>query len=855
MTRSLRTWVPLVSCTFAVTGMLCTALNAAADARAPVHTAVLSDGGPCPAGPTATPISVAVDRGYLGFRDVVASGAPCTLTLDRGFPKRVAGDPPDTATGTVELAFTNAGLQIHFTLQQPVGLTKTVPFAGIDLNADDNINILLKPRASATAFGRSFFTATVNAAGKCSSLNDTPGFQLNHGQCSAAPDDADAALAAGKGQCCWAGLLTIPYDTLIAAGMPTEFAVRIERIVRVSKNRADHYYSGGPALKDDGAWVPVVITGPAVAQHERYLGGASNIGFNPSMPPHRVAATAFLPIDPHDAVLATFADDSGPILTLRDKTLKDIFGSLTTKLANDQLSNFTCVSCASFQTDRTAAFDPPVTSQNVLGADFSSLGVDSVPFAFDAAGYPIDSGFKGFFADQSVAFATMNGTTSSNGAARDTIARLMRRFDWGTQTLRFGLDHAVANRSIATPDATGTFPPIVSTLRHSTNTEASLGYSYAITHSDTGSPSFTTQDSTILSALARYGTQYAGQAQRVDLALSAQVLPPFANTIRQPGSLPTLLAVIGYRSLGPAYGAIDADFDPIAGLHGVYGTLSYAEPNPEKAGFSGISITAHRFSDAFEARDVALTTSASVRLGKAKHFALAGGFTTGTVAASQAARLSSTPFVVTDNQAGATYLPNSSYSLSVTSMSATHELSIGYTQGRSPSCDPTTAGLPPCFAFRQPSVTATVFWLPFSDVFVVANIKNRNDNALSLVSGGPVAGPAVTGSGQDTTAGHIVRNAAVGAYLFNGKCSTLTVSTENRGGSFETFSQSPPKPGFTNTAALELVPAANRPTILVAYSRIGTLGQAPATQFLVRARIGLPERAFRADVRQGCAGR
>jgi hypothetical protein len=262
----------------------------------------------------------------------------------------------------------------------------------------------------------------------------------------------------------------------------------------------------------------------------------------------------------------------------------------------------------------------------------------------------------------------------------------------------------------------------------------------------------------------------------------------------------------------------------------------------------------HRFSDAVEARDVAVTASASVRLGTANHFALAGGVTTGTVAVSQAARLSGSPFVVRDDQGGAAFLPNSSYSLSLTSASASHEASLGYTVGRSPSCDATVTAAP-CFAYRQPSVSATLFWLPVNAVFVVAAIKNQNDNALNLVSGGPVAGEAAAGSGQVTTAGHIVRNAAIGTYLFNGKCSTLTLSTENRGGGFDTFSQSPPSPGFTNTAALELVPTASWPTVLVAYSRVGTLGQTPATQFLLRARLGVPERAFRADVRQNCAGR
>ena len=184
----------LVSCACAAMGTFVVAFGTPADARASATT-LASSAGPCPIGPTAKRISVAVDRGYQGLRHVVAADAPCTLTLERRAPARRPGDPPD-ATGTVELAFTDDGLQIHFDLQQSTGLTKTVPFAGIDLNADDNINILLRTRASATAFGPSIFTATVNPAGKCSSLNDVPGFQLNHAQCDATPDDAGARLPA-----------------------------------------------------------------------------------------------------------------------------------------------------------------------------------------------------------------------------------------------------------------------------------------------------------------------------------------------------------------------------------------------------------------------------------------------------------------------------------------------------------------------------------------------------------------------------------------------------------------------------------------------------------------------------------
>lgn len=360
-----------------------------------------------------------------------------------------------------------------------------------------------------------------------------------------------------------------------------------------------------------------------------------------------------------------------------------------------------------------------------------------------------------------------------------------------------------------------------------------------------------------MSTLVRYGTQYAALGQRLDASLSVQVQPPFADRVRQPGSLPSWLGAIGYRNLGPAYEPLDADFDPLSGLHGLYGIVSYSEPDPTVPGFSAASVTAHRFSDALQPRDELTSTSAAVRLGRKgqpNHFSVIGNVSTGTLAASQAARLSGMPFVLRDDQSGTTYLRQSSYSVSMTSTSDAHQATLGYTQGRSPNCDPTIA-VTPCFTFRQPSVTASLFWQAFRDLFVAGQIKNQNDTSLSLVSGPAQSSEAATSSSQPTTASHIVRSAVVGAFLFNSRCSTLTVSTENRGGAFETFSSNPPAPGFTNTAALELVPTATWPTLLIAYSRTGTLGTAPTTQFLIRARYGLPEHAFRTDVRQACVAR
>jgi hypothetical protein len=133
-------------------------------------------------------------------------------------------------------------------------------------------------------------------------------------------------------------------------------------------------------------------------------------------------------------------------------------------------------------------------------------------------------------------------------------------------------------------------------------------------------------------------------------------------------------------------------------------------------------------------------------------------------------------------------------------------------------------------------------------------MKNQNDTALDLMPS-PLSQGSLSPSRQETTAGHIVRNAALGAYLFKGKCSTLILSTENRGGSFDDFAKTAPKPGFTNTAAVELVPAKAWPALMIAYSRQGTLGSAPSRQFLARIRFGLPKPAFRTDIRSACAQR
>lgn len=412
--------------------------------------------GPLPACPTGSPttIDVAVQRGYQATRDATAAGAPCTLILVRQNPLPPGAADPNTSAVSIE--FTGDGLLVHYDFTQPRGIRKDVPFGGIDLQNNDNVEVVLRDAA-----GHARFSATANAAAKCSSLNRIAGNQLNHAQCGAAAEPPESAALDPKLQDHWKGTLTIGWDVVAAEAMPRTLLLRVDRTVwHGSGKQAGKivYHSGGSGPRDlaSSTWLRVGTLD--VAQRERYVGASSNAGYNLGIPPHRVAGSVFFPVDPHNALSASVSDDAGPLLTVRDASLKDIVPKAKAAL-------FACVSCGSFQTERAAAFQPPFASVDVLGADFSALGVDNTPFAFDAAGFPIDSGFKALLFDESLAIATLNGTTPSGASARDGVIRAARRFDWETQTLRLGAEHVVANRSAApSSSAVGSYAPIASTL-------------------------------------------------------------------------------------------------------------------------------------------------------------------------------------------------------------------------------------------------------------------------------------------------------------------------------------------------------------------------------------------------------
>ncbi len=792
----------------------------------------------CPTGGT-TAVSVDLTQGYQTFHDP-KPGPACRLDFVRAFGPRDLTAPALTVSPDVTVSFTGDGLEADFTITQPT-ILKTVRFDGVTLEPDDNVALFIRKRGAA----KNLLTAYVNANGKCSSVSSVPGNITRHKQCQ-----AGKATITGTG---WSSHLLITYDVLGQDRIPLDFLVRAQVTYHpppVRASRTEKYLSGDPAVpqKDPKLFANDQFVGAAMAATEsvageQYVSAAPNLGnSDPALPPHRTSTLVNVPLSAHDFVSATFSDDTGALLNKRDKALGDI-------LPSDQADALSCISCGSFQSDHSTPFDRLVTSKDTLGFDFGQLGVDSVPFSFDAAGYALDAGFKALIADERIALATLSGTTDNDGAARDAVLRLSRQFDWGTNTFRAGFYHAVATRSNPAPIPADTYVPGGPGVAHTQTSEASFGFSHAFVPSAINDTRVSTAAVKTVSALVRLGTEHAGpDANRVEAAASLIIDPAFADFKRVPTSLPQWGVAVGYRSLGQNYLPLDGDFDPLVGLHGFYGKALYSEPTKTRVGPSGASLSIRRFSDAAQARDVAVTGSISDRLDSGDHFSLTGSFTTGSLSVSQAGRQLSDRITVRDDQLGGTMLPNTSRSGSFTYKNASFfQSSVGYTTGTFQNCDPTLPA-PPCFSYRQSKLTGSLVAFPLSDVFVAGAIKNLNDEGLQLI-GNPIA---AQGALRQSTAGHIVHQIAAGAYLFHGKCSTLTYTTEDRGGSGSSFAKGVPAPGFTNVASLELQPTKTSPALLMAYVRqSGT----PATQFFVRLRFGAPVNAYINDVKSNCDNR
>jgi hypothetical protein len=761
----------------------------------------------------------------------------CSLTLYQSFP--IAGAKQDE--GTFSLAFTKDGLVVSFVKLIRRDVKPQVIYPGEDLNFDDNVAIIVRPPGKAYMI----FSAATNAAGNCSSVSRIPGNVYVHNQCKATLDDS-VPVAGTTGYVYWSGKLVLSYATLAANRVPSPFDVRIQHVRHIDANSAIIFDSGGPDITNAKQDTTVALDTESVVEHEWFVAGASNIGYNQSVPAHRLALLTNLPVDSHNLISAAFSDDSGPLLTKRDATLQNI-------LSKDQYKAFKCTTCGSFQTDHTTPFDALITSSDILGVDFSNLGVDSPPFTFDAAGYPVDSGYKGIFADDTLGLAFLNGTTQNNGVAHDSVVRATRRFNSLSDSLTLGFFDVSANRTMPAPAKAALYPIVDVPLAHSTNTEGSVGYSHTFSATQLHERSEYTSSAVTLSVLGRYGTQYTGMgANRVDLAVAITVQPPYVNLNRQPNTLPNWSFVAGYRSLGAHYLPIDGKFDPLVGVNGYYGQLLYSEPHTNHPGLGAVSLTAHRFSNFAMPQDTLMAEAIAIRLDTHDHFGISSSVSSGNLTASQVARVLY-GVAVSPAQGGQQYLPNNTYSASFTYKMAVqswmYQGSAGYTSGTSQNCNvklPTT----PCYAYTQPSITAGLFSKPTKWIFFDGTIKNQNDTALDLTS------PALEQlSKQPTTAAHIVRKAAFGAYISRDKCSTFVLSTENRGGAVDAFSHSAPQPGFINTAAFEMQTHGPGPAVLVAYDRQSTLVGPPTSEFLLRVRLGVPWNNFQRTLAYNCEGR
>jgi hypothetical protein len=797
----------------------------------------------CATEPSSPALTVRLRQGYRDYRGLIP-GEParhCSLSMT---PAKLLG-AADGTMSTISLDFTDDGIRLTYAVSQPArplasvgnnGITK-----GINVIGDDNLALFVRPRGA----HHTLFIASVNPNGACVSFSHLNGKVLRHDECSAKRIPTASANA-------WSGQLTIPYTAIADTALGTDLDLRVQQMRHVEDPTThrflstNHFLSGGSDLsgRTNADWTRVHLDIDDSARAESFVSAAGQAGHGTGILPHRIAVLSSLPIDSHSLLSAAFSDDSGPLLAKRDKTLKDIIRDKDLRRA------FACVSCGSFESTNTTPFDPIVNSGDVLGIDFSTLGVDSVPFTFDAIGYALDSAYKGIFGDDTVGIAILNGTTSATFGAHDGVLRVARQFSSDADTLSVGLYHAAANRSgVPTPSPTALYAPAIRALANTSTTQLSLGYSHSVLKSAIGDPAFTTMPVRTYGALLRYGSQHTGFGTRFDIAASASYGPPVANFNRLPDTLPKWSAAFGYRNLGPAYAPLDGDFDPLRGLHGFYGEIVLAN-DKGKSAVTAFSLSGHRFSDALQERDKSVNTAATVRFGAGGKMGFALNYMYGRIAESQVARGADTPSFLPDALGGLTMLPNESLSPSLTYKNGTFtQASVGYTNGFSQNCDLTRASSP-CYAYRQPGATATLLTFPFADVFVQAAAKRQDDQAVGLFNG-----VLTSGSGQQTTVGHIVREAALGAYLFNDRCSTLVLSTENRGGSIDNFAASPPQPGFTNTAALELQRRTLPASLLVAYARSATLGNAPSTQFLVRLRIGVPRAAYLSNVRRDCSTR
>jgi hypothetical protein len=711
-----------------------------------------------------------------------------------------------------------------------------VNFAGVSTNADDQV-VLYLAKTAAEGYD---FEASVNPLGKCSTTSLDLAQRTQHSQCTTAqtkPDIMSSAPNCGS-LYCWSGILTIPYEVLRANGYFNvngrfdPFFIAVGRTLwEQNKENGSIYSSVVDFKKRDWTRARISIVDNVTRQRFAFIAPSAGNAAH-----HRAADYAAFPFTAHGFFSSTFADASGPILTVRDASLKDT-------IPKDQVKKFTCATCTAFQTDRQASFwDPVISSKGILGVGFDKVGVDSEPFVFDAVGYPVDAGVKLISASDwmTVALAAMRGSTDDGRLANDLALTLSAPLTQGQHALRASAYHVSANRSMDPKTA----------ATRSVNSEVSLAYTDTQSGSTgVGGIGMDTGTISTFATMLRYGTQYLAGGQRFDAAVSYMQQPGYAQA--QPKDIWQWNIVLGYRSVGAAYAPIDADFDPESGLRGIYGAVQYMQPQGARRPIS-LAIIAHRFSDSVEPRDTALTTSLSVQFGRASPFALNINATNARLAVSQVARLKqyTGPF---SPEVGALYLPNHSYALNlVYKGSANLQASIGYTNEFLQNCISSSTPSP-CYAYRRGNVTGTFYWFMPSNVFIAGSMQGVNN----VVAGEPWSISPGSFLGQQSTANHRIVELSAGFLLPHLKCSSFTFTTVNRGGQRDSFAAKPPKVGYTNTLAATLAPERTHPGVLLAYSQDSSQGSADLSptlnkQFFVRLLFGSPNVNFVSQSQNGC---
>lgn len=641
----------------------------------------------------------------------------------------------------------------------------------------------------------------------------------------------------------WAGNIALSIATLQARGVPKQFALSVLRNVRAGIDTFRDF-----SLSRTRA-VEVVIEPVIAAQDQQYTALAGDIGAPSDIPPHRLNGNLFLPAGIGSLAAASFADDAGQQLAIRN-------GSIG-KLKISNAKSFTCRSCGSFRSGATQPFEAPFSSTTALGLDLGTLGVDAVPFSLDSASYPIDSGEKLIVDGPTrIAIGTLAGTTS-NGVAHDTTFELTRAINGRASGWQIGLFHANANRSNLAPPKPGPFPAVTPALAHSANSQASIAYSFSPealhvleTVGVQERPALT------YSTLIRYGTQYGPGSQVIDVAESIQRTPPALDPLSAASERWHFSGAFGYRRVGAQYAPLDGTFDAHAGQHGMYGQLQYTQPVHTSL-TANYSVAAFSFSDQTHLRDEQVVLKVTYPVSRL--FSLQTNDTVGQLAISQVGRANN--ILIGDSIGGADLLPNGQTNLQLAyTPGPAFQLTGGYTRLATQSCNVKLVVKPhPCFAYRSPTAVGDVAWMPFpnwpalADVFVEASLQGSTTTPFETATDAVLRTPQV--NYYDTTQSHVVRTAALGMHIFKhmNACSTLLLTSANRGGDIDQFAKGAPVPGFTNTASLEIVPNAGLPALLVAYSRVSNKNQpAEQRQFLVRLQFGVPFRSYSSALTSSC---